>query len=104
MSKGPFEDLNAITKKIELDNLSKGHIYPVTIVMDRYTGTYSSALWLAIQIDPDDMPPEIGGGDSDEEMFWREHDDLKFPIGKGNTPNDALEDLKKKSIIYYESW
>jgi hypothetical protein len=50
------------------------------------------------------VPDEIGASDPDEEMFWREHDDLKLPIGKGNTPNEALEDLKVKAKKYYESW
>jgi len=104
MNKSPFADLNAITKKIELENLSKGGIFPVTIVMDRYGGGYSGGEWLAIQCNCDDVPDEIGGGDPDEESFWREHDDTKLPIGKGETPDKAYEDLKVKAKKYYESW
>jgi hypothetical protein len=104
MNKSPFADLNAITKKIELENISKGHLYPVTIVMDRYDGCYSKSKWLAIQCNSDDIPDEIGGGDPEEESFWRDHDDSKFPIGKGATPNEAYEDLKIKAKKYYDSW
>lgn len=104
MNKSPFADLNDITKKIELENLYKGDIFPVTIVMDRYSGTYSGAKWLAIQCNSDDVPDEIGGSDPDEESFWREHDDLKLPIGRGKTPNEAYDDLKNKAKSYYESW
>lgn len=104
MIKSPFVDLNEITKAIELDNISKGNIFPVTIVADRYGGCYSGGKWLALQVNNDDVPDEIGASDPDEEMFWREHDDNKFPIGKGNTPNEALADLISKSKKYYESW
>lgn len=104
MIKSPFNDLNTITKKIALEDLAKGEIYPVTIVMDRYTGTYSKGKWLAFQLDTDQVPDEIGSNDGDEENFWRSHDDMKLPIGKGNTPNEALEDLKAKAKKYYESW
>ena len=103
-NKSPFQDLNAITKKIEMKELDKGNIYPVTIVMDRYTGTYSGGLWLALQCNADEIPDEIGGDDGDENNFWRAHDDMKLPIGKGNTPNEALDDLKQKARKYYEKW
>lgn len=104
MTKSPFKDLNEITKKIELENLSKGDLFPVTIVADRYDGCYSGGKWLALQVNCDDVPDEIGASDPDEEMFWREHDDMRFPIGKGNTPNEALADLIFKAKRYYQSW
>lgn len=104
MTKSPFKDLNEITKKIELENLSKGDLFPVTIVADRYDGCYSGGKWLAIQCINENIPDEIGASDPDEEMFWREHNDNKLPIGKGNTPDEALADLISKSKRYYESW
>jgi hypothetical protein len=100
----PFTDLNASIKKVELEQLSKGDIYPATIVMDRYSGTYSGAKWLAFNIDPCDIPDEIGGSDPDEMIFWREHDDTKLPIGKGETPDLAINDLITKMKQYYENW
>ena len=103
-TKSPFTDLNASIKKVELEELSKGNVYPVTIVMDRYQGTYSNALWLAFNLDPSEIPDEIGGDDPTETIFWREHDDMKLPIGKGDTPNAAIADLKGKIQRYYESW
>lgn len=104
MIKGPFKDLNAVVKKVELESLAKGHIYPVTIIADRYTGSYSGAKWLAFQLDEGDIPADISGGDPDCESFWRSHSDLLLPVGKGETPNEALEDLKDKAKKYYESW
>jgi hypothetical protein len=102
--KSSFTDLNASIKKVELEELAKGNIYPVTIVMDRYNGIYSNGIWLAFNLDPCDIPDEIGGDDPTEMIFWREHDETKLPIGKGATPDEAIEDLKKKIKRYYESW
>jgi hypothetical protein len=93
-----------ITKDIELRWLSKGEVYPVTIVGDRYNGTYSGALWLAFQLNPDYIPEEIGASDPDEMAFWRDHNENEFPIGKGATPNAALADLIVKLKAYYENW
>jgi bifunctional DNase/RNase len=102
--KSLFTDLNASIKKVELEELEKGNIYPVTVVMDRYQGTYSNAQWLAFNFDPSEVPEEIGGDDPTETIFWREHDDKKLPIGKGNTPDEAIADLKAKVKRYYENW
>lgn len=104
MDKSPFKDMNDINKKIQLEQLEKGSIYPVTIVRDRYGGTYSGAEWLALQADNTQVPDEIGSDDGDEMIFWREHKDEELPIGKGKTPNEALEDLIVKAKKYYESW
>ncbi len=104
MNKTPFEDLNSSIKKIELEQLAKGKVYPVTIVSDRYDGTYSNGKWLAFQLDPENIPEEIGSSDPDEMIFWLEHTDEKLPVGKGNSPNEALEDLKPKLIAYYNRW
>jgi hypothetical protein len=100
----PLSDMNSSIKKVELEELAKGNIYPVTIVMDRYMGTYSGAQWLALNLDPCDIPDEIGGDDPTETIFWREHDDMKLPVGKGNNPDEAIADLKEKVKRYYESW
>jgi hypothetical protein len=102
--KSNFGDLNASIKKVELEELAKGKVYPVTIVMDRYNGTYSGALWLAFNLDPPGIPDAIGGGDPEECLYWRVHNDNELPIGKGATPDAAINDLIKKLKAYYESW
>lgn len=88
-------------KSFNLEQLKKGHLYPVTIVLDRYGGTYSGGKWLAIQ--DYQMPEEIGSSDPDEMLFWRSHKDEKLPIGRGETPDEALKDLMIKAQKYYES-
>ena len=102
--KSIFSDLNESIKKVELEELKKGNVYPATIVLDRYNGCYSNSKWLAFNVDPSSVPEEIGASDPEEMIFWREHNDSKLPIGKGNSPEQALLDLKDKLIVYYENW
>lgn len=74
-------------------------IFPLVIIADRYNGTYSNAQYLAINQYTEYIPWQIGSGDSDEMNFWHAHTkekDNHFPIGKGKTPNEALNDLCNK--------
>lgn len=71
-------------------------IYPLTIISDRYTGSYSGGNFLAFYMDHWNIPEEIGGGDSDEIHFWEHPDTKKLLIGKGDTPQAAAEDLLQK--------
>lgn len=63
--------------------------YPTTIVADRYGGTYSNGVWLAFPLDG--IPPEVDGGDIECMEFWQNYKD---PVGKGNTPDNALDNLR----------
>lgn len=72
-------------------------IYPLTIVSDRYNGTYSDAKYLAFNLDAGMMPWQIGSGDPDEMDFWELSELYKdYDIGKGNTPQEAFDDLWNK--------
>lgn len=103
MTKRTLEDWEERTRSAELEELAKGEISPVTIILDPEDGKHSKGKWLAYQSWPDELPKDsLGWGLS--EKFWADHDDLKLPIGKGNTPGEALEDLKGKAKKYYESW
>lgn len=66
--------------------------YPTTIICDRYSGTYSGADWLAFPLDYSDVPEEVDGGDTECWMFWDNYDGI---VGKGNTPQEAMNDLIK---------
>lgn len=81
-----------------VDNGKK--VFPVTIVADSYTGSYSRGLWLAFNLSECEIPDAIGDNDVEELNFWHPDNDedklaLEF-IGKGDTPNDALLDLKRR--------
>jgi hypothetical protein len=103
MSKRTLSHIEEKVADLELQELAKGEISPVTIILDPEDGKHSGGKWLAYQSWPNELPKNsLGWGLS--EKFWQDHDDLKLPIGKGKTPDEALEDLKVKAKKYYESW
>lgn len=65
-------------------------IYPLTIIADRYQGTYSGGAYLAFNLNYDEIPPEVSGSDLECDMFWRE---TNLIVGKGSTTFFALMDL-----------
>ena len=71
-------------------------MWPLTIIADRYQGTYSGGKYLAFNLAHDEIPEYIHGGDCDEMEFWESELEAKYIIGKGNTPQEALNDLGKK--------
>ncbi len=78
-------------------------ISPVTIICDRYGGTYSGAPWLAFNLDPEDVPEDVSGDDVECMMFWEHQRSMEIldrkhamPIGRGNGPDEALQDLYRK--------
>lgn len=85
--------------------------YPLTILMDRYSGMSSGGKFTAWNREPETIPDEVEGGDFESidfwEEYWRDYDKITSPwdvIGVGNTPNDAVEDLirrqKEKGLFH----
>lgn len=64
--------------------------YPLTVVMDRYNGTYSGAKFLAFPLDFDVVPIEVNGSDTECAYFWKNYEE---PVGKGASAQDAIDDL-----------
>ena len=71
------------------------HIYPLTIVKDRYGGGYSKGHYLAFNLEPWDVPEDINGSDVDCICFW-DDDAKEYAIGKGDTAQEAIDDLARK--------
>lgn len=67
--------------------------YPLTIVKDRYGGCYSHGVYTAWNLEPEEVPCEISSDDLSCGDFW---DDNILPVGLGNTPDEAEQDLLKK--------
>ncbi len=65
-------------------------LYPLTIVMDRYTGTYSGGKWLAFNLKTEDIPEGISYSDCPCAEFWHNNE---IPVGLGLTPEDAIKHL-----------
>lgn len=70
-------------------------IYPLTIVEDRYGGTYSGGVYTAWNLYPNDIPCGPFAGDCACSDFWYE---CTVPVGKGNTPNAAADNLRNKLV------
>lgn len=70
------------------------NLYPLTIVMDRYSGTYSGGEYTAWNMEPVYVPIEIYEGDVEcADFFQNKTNDEKIIFGVGNTPNEAIDDL-----------
>ena len=65
-------------------------MYPITIVKDRYGGTYSGGAFLAFNLSCEEIPLEIDADDVTCCKFWK---NTKIKVGKGATPDEALDDL-----------
>lgn len=94
--------MKEITLKYNLQEAKHGRCYPCTIIMDRYTGAYSGGLWVAFNLDAHDVPFEVDDSDPICSNYWDAHEQLVTPVGKGNTPQEAYDDLLKNIIIYCE--
>jgi len=68
-------------------------VYPCTIVHDRYGGVYSGAKWIAFPQDYDHVNEAVGADDVSCCNYWNEH---PWTVGRGETPQEAYEDLVKK--------
>ena len=64
--------------------------YPITIISDRYDGTYSKGNWLAFPLECDEIPDAVNAGDGESMHFWANY---KEPVGRGKTPAGAYGDL-----------
>ena len=68
-------------------------IYPLTVVSDRYTGTYSGGEYTAWNLYPEDIPKAIFSDDDTCCDYFRTTRDI---YGRGDTPNEAAIDLSKQ--------
>ena len=87
--------------------LAQEDIYPLTVIRDRYNGTYSGASYLAFNLDSNLVPSEVHDSDVPCSYFWdlidegnfvegevaRDYRDIVKYVGKGATIEDAVVDL-----------
>ena len=66
-------------------------VYPLTILKDRYSGTYSGGMYTAWNRYSDDIPYGFDATDEVCAEFWMYN---VIPVGRGATPNDAVVDLE----------
>ena len=68
------------------------YIYPLTIIYDRYGGCYSGGEYTAWNLAHYEIPENIDSDDVTCAWFWQ---DNTIPVGKGNTPEEAIKNLKQ---------
>ena len=68
-------------------------IYPLTIINDRYTGTYSGGKFTAWNLDYYKIPVDPDDDDVTCMAFWATN---KIPVGRGDSPEDAVKDLERR--------
>ena len=77
-------------------DIMEDEIYPLVIIRDRYTGTYSGGKYTAWSGDVEDIlpPPEVEADDVVCGIFWHnQEDNPTYIVGKGDTVSEALADL-----------
>lgn len=75
---------------------SKDDIYPLTLIKDRYNGAYSGGKWTAWNREPW-FASDAVIDDKKVAFFWKLADEGEFgPIGRGDTPDEAIEDLRRR--------
>lgn len=72
-------------------------IYPLTITLDRYNGTYSGGKYTAWRLRTWDIPEKASSDDVDCFEFWNYEAD-GFPVGVGDSPEAAIESLRRKLL------
>ncbi len=71
-------------------------MYPVTIIMARYGGIYEGGVWLAFNCYEDEVPAAATSNDISCVTFFGYAADS---VGRGDTPNKALADLRGRIIV-----
>lgn len=64
--------------------------YPLTIIADRYGGTYSRGRFLAFPLGFNEVPEEVAEDDVPCVHFWGWYNE---PVGRGTTPEEAYLNL-----------
>ncbi len=97
----------ALTPKLVEDYDPLMISWQVTICRSRYGGTYEGGKWLAIPKEPEFLPKEILGGDTECGEFFGEapeHFGDKPPhplavfIGRGENPGEAFADMVDRGM------
>ena len=83
----------------------KKYPYPLTVIMDRYSGVYSGGYFTAWNRYSQEIPSYIDGSDGAAMAFWDDYhkkeetlEDGYQMVGFGETSDAAIKDLIAKQI------
>lgn len=95
----------------KLGEIHTYHIYPLTIIIDRYSGTYSGGVFTVWNLHPETIPDDIYSDDCTCSDFWNElnHDEKSYnyqkyhdKCGVGNTIQEAIDNLQNNLSHLYK--
>ena len=66
------------------------NIYPLTVIYDRYNGSYSGGKYIAFNVEFPDVPKEVFGDDGTAMKFLKH---CKIVVGTGGNLDSAVKDL-----------
>ena len=69
---------------------NNNNIYPLTIIRDRYSGSYSGGTYVAFNLEAHKVPAEVFGDDCTAMRFWKHS---KGVVGRGGSLDSAVKDL-----------
>ena len=72
--------------------MANNNIYPLTIIYDRYGGSYSGGTYVAFNLEAHKVPAEVFGDDCTAMRFWKH---FKGVVGRGGSLDSAVKDLLK---------
>ena len=72
--------------------MANNSIYPLTIIHDRYGGSYSGGTYVAFNLEAHKVSAEVFGDDCTAMRFWKH---FKGVVGRGGCPDSAIKDLLK---------
>ena len=71
---------------------NNNNIYPLTIIRDRYSGSYSGGTYVAFNLEAHKVISKVFGDDCIAMRFWKH---FKGVVGRGGCPDSAVKDLLK---------
>ena len=71
-------------------------IYPLTIIKDRYCGTYSGGIYTAWNKDFDEISEAVSADDVSCAKYFDTCREVGIVYGRGDTIEEAVDDLIKK--------
>lgn len=76
-------------------------LYPVVITATRYQGSYEGGSWAAFNLYSHQLPVDHDGSDIECMEFWRGAEADR--VGRGNNPQEALDDLVERVKVHGEN-
>jgi hypothetical protein len=70
------------------------HLYPLTVIADRYSGAYSGGEYVAFPLDFDEIDLAVNADDVACATFWTEEQVQAVDLGE--SPEAAFQDLTEK--------